>query len=1342
MWITPRFIDHYVNNTHEDYSADLLLSFSKDQMLFIDVGAHYGFYTLLMGSGHKHSRIIALEPVQENYEVLKRNLEFNQLSFVQAHRVAASSHAGIGKINISEASDNCGFYNHALSRTVRQVEVETATLDSLLSDLPSVPTIVKVDTEGHEIPVLQGMIQILQRVPDIKLLIEFNPKMQRRAGYDARDLLNEINRLGFDIYLVEDQERQIYKLDQDHAAHWHTYVGETQYRNLLCMRKGDSLSVCFFSHSSQLAGAERSLLELVTELIRDYSVICSVVLPSDGPLVEKLQEAGASTLICDYRWWCDGARPSEEEMRLRLNRSFRILREELMPSLARINPDIIVTNTMVIPWGSFAASLLGKPHVWFVREFGNDLKFFLSFQNVLEIIRNSSNAVLTCSKAVKETLFGNKPDEGILPIYSHIDIPSRRLSEGEDKYFEKDDAIKLLILGSITESKGQEDAVLALRELVQRKKAVELIIMGQSDPWYAGELRKTVRNENLENHVKFCDFDENPYPAIEQADVILVCSKMGTGRTSYEAMLLKKPVISTDSGASREFIKEEFNGLLYEPGNYKQLAERIEYLHDNRCKIQELGANGYTFAKEAFPKERFGGKVYELLKKLKGSTNPFSSSYFHLSTSLFEQSLIEKDDMLAQKEQQLAVKEQDLGKLQAQLSQMNQQHQGLQAQLVAKEQQVSALQNQLTSLNHRLRWKRYRMADKLLALYWYTRHPKQVPRLTKAYAWELGRKRLPYLQRWVKRFFIEKEGHHDTGYQEWIRLYDTLIDADREAIRRHIQELGYRPTMSVVMPVYNTPEKWLRIAIESVRNQLYPYWELCIADDASTLPHVRKVLQEYQEKDHRVKVVFRQQNGHISAASNSALTLATGEFITLLDHDDELAEHALYMVVEALNRHPDTDLIYSDEDRVDERGRRYDPYFKSDWNPDLFYSHNLISHLGAYRTSLVRRIEGFRSEFDGSQDYDLALRAIEQTSPDRIRHIPHVLYHWRAVPGSAALNPDQKEYAYDAARRAIRAHFDRRHIRVTVTEASHYSMHRVIYPLPNPPPLVSLIIPTKDKVELLHTCVDGILHHTDYTEIELIIVDNRSEETATLTYLKELQKDSRVRVLKYDAPYNFSAINNMAVREAHGQIIGFVNNDLKVISPGWLHEMVSHAVRPEIGGVGCKLYYPNGTIQHAGVILGLGGIAGHSHRFMKRDLPGYRGRAVVVQNLSAVTATCLLTRRAVFEEVGGFNGEDLQVAFNDVDLCLRTREKGYRILWTPYAELYHIESASREHDLTPAQHPRFERESTFMRSRWGDLLSNDPFYSPNLTLEREDSSLAYPPRVRKPWERMNLSERD
>lgn len=567
-------------------------------------------------------------------------------------------------------------------------------------------------------------------------------------------------------------------------------------------------------------------------------------------------------------------------------------------------------------------------------------------------------------------------------------------------------------------------------------------------------------------------------------------------------------------------------------------------------------------------------------------------------------------------------------------------------------------------------------------------------------------------------------------YAEWLRRYDLLDDERRAALRTRQELFAVRPLISVVMPTYNPNPAWLVEVIESVRQQIYPHWELCIADDCSSDAAIRPILERYQREDSRIKVVFREQNGHISAASNSAIAIASGDWIALLDHDDLLSEQALFWVAEAINQVPDVRLIYSDEDKIDADGQRFGAYFKTDWNRPLFYSHNMISHLGVYHAELLREIGGFQVGMEGSQDYDLALRCIERIEDRQIHHIARVLYHWRVHGDSTAMSGDAKPYAQLAGERALKAHFARRGVDAGVQLVQ--GGYRVRYALPAQPPLVSLIIPTRNGLDLLRTCVQSILALTTYPRYEILIVDNGSDDLATLDWLAGVQRDQRVRVLRDDRPFNYSALNNGAARHARGEVLGLLNNDLEVITPDWLDEMVSHALQPGTGAVGARLWYPDNTLQHAGVIVGLGGVAGHAHSRMLRHHSGYFGRASLLSAFSAVTAACLVIRKSIFEEVGGLNEVELEVAFNDVDFCLRVRELGYTNLLTPYAELYHYESATRGLDDTAEKSARFGREVQYMMQRWAPLLQHDPAYSSNLSLRHGDFSLAWPPRSSAP----------
>jgi glycosyltransferase involved in cell wall biosynthesis len=568
-------------------------------------------------------------------------------------------------------------------------------------------------------------------------------------------------------------------------------------------------------------------------------------------------------------------------------------------------------------------------------------------------------------------------------------------------------------------------------------------------------------------------------------------------------------------------------------------------------------------------------------------------------------------------------------------------------------------------------------------------------------------------------------------YALWIRRYDRLKRGDVRRIRKQIAQFRDLPLISVLLPVYNSNLKWLQRAIKSVQNQLYTRWELCIVDDASTERKVWQFLQKYAHRDPRIKVTRRAQNGHISAASNDALSMAEGDFLALLDHDDELAPTALYFVALALNENRELQLLYSDEDKLDARSQRSDPYFKSDWNPELLLAQNFVSHLGVYRTDLVRRVGGFRIGFEGSQDYDLTLRCTEQIQPEQIKHLPWVLYHWRMADGSTACRATAKPYAQEAARRAVQEHLDRKGIEASVVP--HYGMYlRTKYTLPAERPLVSIIIPTSDRASLLQKCLESIFEKTDYRNYEVIVLDNGSREAETLQFLEGLKERERARVERIDGPFNYSQLNNRGVELSRGSFIALLNNDVEVINDGWLSELVSHALRPEVGMVGARLWYPNGPIQHGGVILGAGGIAGHAHLGVRHE-PGYFARPHLTQNLSAITAACALVRRNVYLQLGGFDEVNLPVTFNDVDFCLRLGEAGYWIVWTPHAELIHHESASRGFDDSARKQVRFLAEIDYMKTKWGERLRYDPFYNPNLSLGDDLFTLAFPPRTAKPW---------
>jgi GT2 family glycosyltransferase len=570
----------------------------------------------------------------------------------------------------------------------------------------------------------------------------------------------------------------------------------------------------------------------------------------------------------------------------------------------------------------------------------------------------------------------------------------------------------------------------------------------------------------------------------------------------------------------------------------------------------------------------------------------------------------------------------------------------------------------------------------------------------------------------------------DRSYAAWIEAFDSWSDHDLDQLAQQAAKITAPPTFSVIVPTYDTPEVFLRAALESVLGQSYPSLELCVADDCSQKGHVRGILEEYAQRDQRVRLIFRSENGGIAEATNSALTLAGGEWVVFLDHDDVLPRHALARTAVEIDRHPSVQLIYTDEDHIDEDGQRFAPMFKTDFDPALLLSHNYICHLLALDRAAVSRAKGLRTGFEGSQDYDLVLRVAETLSEDQIRHIPEVLYHWRAHRGSTARSLSTKAYAVDSSRQAVTEHVHRTGRQGEVMSAGRLGYHRVRWSLPSPLPTVSIVIPTRDGKYLV-PCLESVRRKTSYPRFEVIVVDNGSRHEDTLRYLSEVGREEpeRVRVIRDDRPFNFSKLNNLAVSRTTTPITCLLNDDTEVMSADWLEELVGQVLQPGVGAVGAKLYYPDGSIQHAGIVLGMGGGAGHIFRGASGSDPGYGAWASVARSVSAVTAACMVVRKDAWESVGGLDEVEFEVGFNDVDLCLRIRGAGWRVVWSPEARLSHVDAATRGLDDDPGNMRRWLRELAAFRRRWGDCLASDPYFSPNLSLDTSDCSLAWPPRA-------------
>ncbi|XCD88570.1 glycosyltransferase family 2 protein [Candidatus Liberibacter asiaticus] len=591
-----------------------------------------------------------------------------------------------------------------------------------------------------------------------------------------------------------------------------------------------------------------------------------------------------------------------------------------------------------------------------------------------------------------------------------------------------------------------------------------------------------------------------------------------------------------------------------------------------------------------------------------------------------------------------------------------------------------------------------------------------------------------------KRRIIKFE-NFEKEYREWSSLFHDTSPQFTKKILQNISQWQNKPLISVIMPVYKITKEWLEMAIESVRSQIYSHWELCIAEDCSGDIETVSLLKKYANMDSRIKVVFRAKNGHISAASNSAAQLATSEWLALLDHDDLLHPTALYYVADAINNNPNAEIIYSDEDKINENQIRSGPYFKYDFNPELFHVHNMITHLGVYRTETFKKIGGFREKFEGAQDYDLVLRFLENIDLSQIIHIPRVLYHWRMHDNSTAQKIGNKNYAGKAGERALNEHFQRTGIAAkAVFDGAQYRTH---YMIPNPPPLVSIIIPTYNHHHLLKICLESIYHKTTYSSFEVIIIDNLSDDSKTFLYLQKIQKKyPNLRVITDNThPFNYSRINNNATLHAKGQYFCFLNNDTEVINGQWLSEMMGIASQPQVGAVGARLWYRrkklwkrSKRLQHGGVIMGINNIAGHKNKHHKArcSVPNYQAFAMhFTHSISAVTGACMVMSKKCFMHVGGFDEKNTPVVFSDIDLCLRILEAGYRNVWTPHADLYHDESRTRKYDHEdPAKMIVFQEACQYLQKRWKKIIEKDPCYNPNLSLLHEGGhTLAYPPRL-------------
>ena len=624
MWVTPRYLPHYKDNGYEPFSTEIVNNYLKDDSTFMDVGAHYGYYSILASKAKKNVEVISIEPVKENFQILEKNLKLNKVEKTSIYNVALSNKDGVKRFNVTEASDSAGFYNHPLTQNKKSLDVKTRSLDSLIKNKKI--DFIKIDVEGHEIFVLSGMKKTIANNKKLKMLIEFNPKILKNAGFKPQDLINKIENFGFEVFLLNENSRKYYRLTNNHYS-WNEIISDSNYdsfyANLFCVKKEEALLTTFFSHSSGLEGAERSLLEVLKNL-PDYGALSHLICPSQGLLINELKGKAIATDIIPLSWW---ASVGEEQTELNTYATLLSI-GGFLKELEKINPHVIFTNTSVIPWGALSAAFLSKPHLWFVHEFGDldhNLSFLTSISEARLIIDKMSDQIIFNSQAVEKHYFESKNKKSKV-IYFGINI-GKSFDDKVERIFKKSNSLKIVLVGSVRESKGQDQAINAVADLTKKGFEIELLLLGKYDAndIYYKKLKSLVKKNKLKN-VYFKNFVINPYPYIDQADVLLMCSRAEAfGRVTVEGMLLKKVVIGSRSGATPEIIQDKKTGLLYKQGNIGDLTKKIEYLINNSQKMKEIAENGYREATEKFNTNKYIKSIYNSLislKKIKIKTLP------------------------------------------------------------------------------------------------------------------------------------------------------------------------------------------------------------------------------------------------------------------------------------------------------------------------------------------------------------------------------------------------------------------------------------------------------------------------------------------------------------------------------------------------------------------------------------------------------------------------------------------------------------------------------------------------------------------------------------------------
>ena len=694
LFTTPQYQWKFTDIVFEEMTALLIRQNAKGINTFIDVGAHNGFYSVLVGLSNPDCQLLAFEPVPENVEIVKKNLLLNDLK-ASLNNVAVSDFAGRASFQISEATGQSGFIANPDKAVIKEIEVDVIPIDYFIDQISDGPVLVKMDTEGSESKVLRGMEKLIKKIDDLRLVIEVNPACLEVNGYSPSSLLNQIDQMGFDIFVVFDMEIKYVKYVP--GTEWGEYMGERTYRNIFCIKKSYSLNVCIFNHSSQLGGAEISLLELVDRLVAKHGVICTVVLPYDGLLRCKFEDRGVATKIVNYHWWCASMSTDAIQVNNMMLESYENI-ETSLSSLEKIAPDILITNTMVIPWGALSALMLNRPHIWWIKEFGqadHNLEFYFTFQKTIEIINESSNYIVVNSASVKKALFQDLGPEKCSVATNNVSLENPL--PHDKRYYRYATSTKLVIIGNVARSKGQDDAIHAVKKLIETNYDVELCVLGSIYSSFGEGLKSLVKLEGLQDRIHFVDFAENIRPLLEQADISLICSESEAfGRVTVESMLLGLPVIGTNTGGTVELIDDGVSGFLYSPGDINELADKIAFFINTPDNIQEFGKRAKDSISRKLTINPADTVFWQYLQMYKGSNNERSQQLLHMALNWqtyvkrkYRELAEEKNNVIQVISTQLSKKEQVV---QAISSQLDEKEQAIQALAVQVDEMLQAAQ--------------------------------------------------------------------------------------------------------------------------------------------------------------------------------------------------------------------------------------------------------------------------------------------------------------------------------------------------------------------------------------------------------------------------------------------------------------------------------------------------------------------------------------------------------------------------------------------------------------------------------------------------------------------------